>query len=63
MFQVLQHTLQLPAEKWRVLDRAHQLRNRSEYEGHLDIDEAIVDALVRVAAEVEARVKALAPLP
>jgi hypothetical protein len=63
VFQVLQHTLQLPAEQWRVLDKAHQLRNRSEYEGVLDVDGAIVEALIRVATEVETRVKALGPLP
>ncbi len=38
VFQCLPHTLQLPAEQWRVLDQAHNKRNIAEYEGELDID-------------------------
>jgi hypothetical protein len=63
VFQTLQHTLQLPPEQWRVLDKAHGQRNRSEYEGHLEVDTALIEALIRVATEVEARVKALGPVP
>lgn len=48
MFQCLTHTLDLPAEQWRVLDRAHHKHNLAEYEGHLEIDEALVAALIRV---------------
>ena len=33
VFQCLQHTLDLPAEQWRVLDQAHRKRNLAEYEG------------------------------
>lgn len=62
-FQTLQHTLGLPPEQWRVLDKAHRLRNVSEYEGELDVDAALVDALIRVATEVETRVLRLGPLP
>ena len=39
VFQVLTHTLALPAASWRVLAKAHQVRNRSEYEGAVDLDE------------------------
>ena len=59
MFQVLSHTLSLPSEMWRVLDSAHRKRNLAEYEGVLDIDRAMVEALIRVAREVESRVRAL----
>src|SRR5438105_2207768 len=33
VFQALAHTLDLPQEQWRVLDQAHAMRNRIEYEG------------------------------
>ncbi len=62
VFQTLQHTLQLPPEQWRVLDKAHKQRNLGEYEGQLDIDKAIVEALIRVATEVEVRVRGLGPV-
>ena len=59
VFQTLTHTLELPNEMWRVLDKAHRKRNLAEYEGHVDVDEAMVEALLRVAREVERRVIAL----
>lgn len=59
VFQSLTHSLQLPAEHWRVLDSAHKRRNLAEYEGHLDVDDALLTALIRVAKEVERRVMAL----
>jgi hypothetical protein len=39
VFQVLPDTLGLGPEVWRVLARAHELRNRSEYEGDQSIDQ------------------------
>lgn len=40
VFQLLPHTLGLPAATWRVLAKAHELRNVAEYEGHfLDLPE------------------------
>jgi hypothetical protein len=49
--------LGLGPEVWRILDKAHQLRNLGEYEGDLNIDERIVtdlvDACRRVAAALE----------
>ncbi len=59
VFQCLQHTLGIPAEQWRVLDRAHTKRNRTEYEGDADIDLALVDAVIRVVHEIETRLAAL----
>ena len=55
VFQCLQHTLQLPNEKWRVLDQAHRNRNIAEYEGDIEVDEQLVEALIRVADEVASR--------
>ena len=41
------------------MDQAHRKRNLAEYEGHIDIDEPLVDALIRVAIEVADRVSIL----
>ena len=59
VFQCLQHTVDLPNEQWRVLDQAHRKRNLAEYEGVMDVDEQLVDAMLRVAREVEQRVTRL----
>jgi hypothetical protein len=63
VFQTLQHTLSLDNVQWRVLDQAHRKRNLAEYEGDMDIDEALVDALVRVTRLVADRVAALGAIP
>lgn len=59
VFQCLQHTIDLPNEQWRVLDQAHRKRNLAEYEGDMDVDEQLVEALMRVAREASTRVKDL----
>ena len=64
VFQCLRHTLDLPDEQWRVLDQAHRKRNLAEYEGETDVDEQLVEAMLRVTREVERRVTArIAPAP
>jgi hypothetical protein len=55
VFQCLKHTLDLPNEQWRILDQAHRKRNLAEYEGHLDIDDALLKALLRTAHVVADR--------
>jgi len=55
VFQCLQHTIDLPNEQWRVLDQAHRKRNLTEYEGETDIDEQLVNAVLRVTSEVQRR--------
>ena len=59
VFQCLQHTIDLPNEQWRVLDQAHRKRNLAEYEGEMDVDVQLVEAMLRVAREVEHRVTKL----
>jgi hypothetical protein len=59
VFQCLQHTIDLPNEQWRVLDQAHRKRNLAEYEGEMDVDEQLIEAMLRVAREVEKRATAL----
>ncbi|WP_341912884.1 hypothetical protein [Polaromonas sp. YR568] len=55
VFQVLPHTLGLGPEVWRVLDKCHNMRNRGEYEGLLDVDERLVaDLIVATQAVGEA---------
>jgi hypothetical protein len=49
VFQCTQHTLDLAAEHWRVLDAAHRKRNLAEYEGDIDVDDQLLEALIRVA--------------
>jgi len=62
VFQSLTHTLALDATQWRVLDQAHNKRNLAEYEGDLDVDDALVTALIRVARTVAERVATLGPV-
>ena len=57
VFQCLKHTLDLADEQWRVLDHAHRKRNLSEYEGEVDIDTALLAALIRTAEVVAQRLK------
>jgi hypothetical protein len=42
VFQVLPHTLGLGPDVWRVLAKAHDLRNVAEYEGDMDVEERLV---------------------
>jgi hypothetical protein len=62
VFQCLEHTVQMPPEQWRVLDQAHRKRKVAEYEGNLDVDQKLVEAIIRVANDVATRVAALGPL-
>lgn len=52
VFQCLQHTLGWPAARWRVLDAAHQRRNRVEYEGFDDVTPSMVEELCVLAAQL-----------
>jgi hypothetical protein len=60
---VLPHTLDLGPEVWRVLSKCHDIRNRTEYEGVLDVDERLVAALIDACRKVTAQVQALPPIP
>ena len=63
VFQVLPHTLRLPATTWRMLAKAHELRNIAEYEGHFDVDATVLRNLIAAAEAVRAAVAALPALP
>lgn len=45
VFQCLAHTLSWPAQRWRVLDAAHQRRNKAEYEGFLEVEDSDITEL------------------
>ena len=59
VFQVLPHTLGLPASIWRVLAKAHGVRNTAEYEGVFNADETLLRNLIDAAEEVRAAAAAL----
>ena len=63
VFQVLPHTLELGPEVWRVLAKCHDMRNVSEYEGALDLNERIVVDLLDACNAVRAKIDALPALP
>lgn len=62
VFQVVPHTLGLGPEVWRVLARAHDLRNRGEYEGDLYLDDQLLVDLIAACKAVAVIVKALPSL-
>ena len=55
VFQCLKHTLAIANEQWRILEQAHRKRNLAEYEGDLDVDTGLLDALIRTAQFVADR--------
>jgi len=59
VFQALPHTIGVGPEIWRVLDKCHNLRNISEYEGHLEIDEQILRELLSATQILLDRVEKL----
>jgi hypothetical protein len=61
VFQCLEHPLSIPPEQWRVLDKAHRLRNLAEYEGEADVEPEVVAAVIRVARKIAGELAALPP--
>ena len=51
VFQALEHTLSLGPEVWRVLSRAHDVRNRSEYAGG-SLDDRLLDDTILACRKV-----------
>ena len=56
VFQVLPDTLGLGPEVWRVLSKCHDMRNRTEYEGVLDVDDRLVSDLIGACRKVADKV-------
>jgi hypothetical protein len=63
VFQVLPDTLGLGPEVWRLLSKCHDMRNRTEYEGALDVDERLVKDLIAACRKVAEKVRSLPPIP
>jgi hypothetical protein len=61
VFQALPHTLGVPAATWRVLAKCHERRNRSEYEGSLDLDDRLISDLIDATRAVLAALRAVKP--
>src|SRR5574340_218779 len=59
VFQVLQDTRGLGPDVWRVLSKCHDMRNRTEYEGTLDVDDRLVSDLIGACRNVAQKIKAL----
>lgn len=60
VFQALPHTLGIETPVWRVLAKAHEMRNLAEYEGYLEIGEQFLLDLIAAADAIN---KALVKLP
>lgn len=64
VFQSLPHTLELAAPLWRILSKAHEMRNLAEYEGHLEINAQFLADLIAAAEAVQnAALKLPSPKP
>jgi hypothetical protein len=61
VFHALPHTLGIGPEVWRVLAKCHDIRNRAEYEGDLEINKRIVADLTTACQAVAAAPESLPP--
>ena len=52
VFQSLAHTLDLPPAEWRVLALCHDRRNLAEYEGFIEVDEQLLNDLLKITASL-----------
>jgi hypothetical protein len=62
VFQPLPDTLGLGPDVWRVLAKCHDMRNRTEYEGAVDVDERLVADLLTATREVASKAHTLPKL-
>ena len=63
VFQTLPHTIGLPPAVWRVLAKAHELRNAAEYGGRFDVDALLLKNLVEAAEAVRIVIASLPAVP
>jgi hypothetical protein len=63
VFQVLPQTLGLGPDVWRVLDKCHKMRNLTEYEGVLDVDDRLVTDLIAACRTVVDKIRQLPAVP
>ena len=60
---MLPDTLSLGPDVWRVLSKCHDMRNRAEYEGALDVDDRLVSDLISACRRVAEKVRSMPPIP
>ena len=59
VFLSVAHTLKLDANEVSILTKCHEIRNTSEYEGILYINDDLVDELIRIVKVLAKKVKSL----
>ena len=59
VFQCLAHSLDFLAVDVRVFSQCHDRRNLAEYEGHLEIEAALLDEFVRLSNKLLVAVESL----
>ncbi len=52
VFQCLEHTLGLGKARVRLFDLCHNRRNLAEYEGYMEVDEALLTELISAADDL-----------
>lgn len=62
VFQCLVHTLGLSPAKAKVFSLCHERRNVAEYEGHLEVDDQLIEELIALTDELLQSVTALGPV-
>lgn len=63
VFLSLAHTLGIEPAGVRVLVKAHEKRNLSEYEGQDDVDERLLAEVIKYALSIEAQIGRVPPPP
>ncbi len=59
VFQVLQHTLGVGPEVWRVLAKCHDHRNLAEYEGYFEIEDQLLIDLLSATLTIAEKINVL----
>lgn len=59
VFKSLEYTLDISDENVRILADAHRIRNLAEYEGGAEFNEQIIEAIIRTAEEISARLESI----
>jgi hypothetical protein len=57
VFQALPHTLDIPSSQWRVLSKCHDERNKTEYQGRVEIDETLLENLIQITGVLLEKMK------
>ena len=55
VFECLKHTLDISNEEVRILSDAHRARNLGEYEGGAEFNKNMIEAIIRIAEKISAR--------